>query len=881
MTYKKSISLALSFIILIGLLVAPVSASASGGGGSFRVSGSKIYRPDGTEFIIKGINVNGPGYTYKRDTLQDVGLLVDTWQFNAVRLCAAEKWNWFASGWNRDLDAIIKAFTSRGIVVILSNHDYTGTYPSLTAAGGWDKESNYLYPLSNLKTWWIDKAHRFKDNPYVWFNIMSEPGANANQTSIDLWRRVHSEVIEDIRAAGARNIIVLDEHAKGQGNGYRSGSSSNDSAVMSAGAELNRKYGNLVFSLHVYEAWADGYTRMDRYFRDARERGLSVIIGGYSVAKGDARQKNAVSNMFNAAIPNGVGRMYREWDDYNLPMTTSGHGWQINRADGVKPDNLTWVGDLIWQDNRGQLAAPIESGAAGGSLIDNGGFERVMSDWEDWGRVSVVSGASYNSSKALKVWPGGAGGASLAVKMKPNTIYRLSAYGKNDRVASPATTIGIKYKTSASSPYEQHHTINFHEDGWMWKSTIFNTPTQLYDAQFYIWKADEKATFLIDDIELIEEIGSTRRSGQSSIPVVSASSAAKTPAPSQAVTPTPKPQQAQAQTQAPARTPSPAPKPTATPSPAPKVTATPKPTQAPATAPKATATPSRTPSPAPKQTRTPSPAPKQTAAPKPTATRTPTPAPAQKPTATRTPTPAPKPTATRTPSPAPKPIATPSRTPSPAPKQTAAPKPTATQKPAPTPSEEDITARFTDPNFLAAVRAIVKKPTGSIFKSDVANIQNLNVNNKKISTLAGIEFFTALETLNCSGNNLGKLDMSKNPALTTLDCQNNRLTDIIVSKNDVLNALNCSFNLLEKLDVSRNGALTHLDCSNNQLQYLSVVNNKKLQKLECRSNRLSKLDVSKNGALNWLDVRYNYFNSINEINGWRSVANSSFSPQNI
>ena len=93
----------------------------------------------------------------------------------------------------------------------------------------------------------------------------------------------------------------------------------------------------------------------------------------------------------------------------------------------------------------------------------------------------------------------------------------------------------------------------------------------------------------------------------------------------------------------------------------------------------------------------------------------------------------------------------------------------------------DITADFTDPNFLAAVREIIGKPTGAIYDTDVAGITSLNVGDKNITDLSGIEHFTALKYLDCGGNQLTELDMSKNTALTGLRCDFNHLTALNVS----------------------------------------------------------------------------------------------------
>ena len=60
-----------------------------------------------------------------------------------------------------------------------------------------------------------------------------------------------------------------------------------------------------------------------------------------------------------------------------------------------------------------------------------------------------------------------------------------------------------------------------------------------------------------------------------------------------------------------------------------------------------------------------------------------------------------------------------------------------------------------------------------------------------ISNLKGIEAFTTLTYLDCKGNQLTSLDVSKNTALTSLSCGVNQLTSLDVSKNNALTSLWC------------------------------------------------------------------------------------------
>ena len=134
---------------------------------------------------------------------------------------------------------------------------------------------------------------------------------------------------------------------------------------------------------------------------------------------------------------------------------------------------------------------------------------------------------------------------------------------------------------------------------------------------------------------------------------------------------------------------------------------------------------------------------------------------------------------------------------------------------------------------------------------------------QKITDLTGIEHFTALTELYCSGNQLTSLDVSQNTALTELYCSQNLLTSLDVSKNTALTRLQCYGNQLTSLDVSKNTALTELYCSGNQLTSLDLSKNTALTYLSCYRNQLTSLDVSKNTALTELRCDHNQLTSLN------------------
>ncbi len=152
----------------------------------------------------------------------------------------------------------------------------------------------------------------------------------------------------------------------------------------------------------------------------------------------------------------------------------------------------------------------------------------------------------------------------------------------------------------------------------------------------------------------------------------------------------------------------------------------------------------------------------------------------------------------------------------------------------------DITSKFVDPNFRKAICDLIGKPTsGLIYGQDVGNITNLNVSNLGIKDLSGIEYFTALKSLNCSNNSLTSLDVSKNIALQSLDCSNNSLKSLNVSGNkltmDAVTAPNQLQVVKRATGVPAAVALKKLYCNNNKLKMLDVTGIK-IEELKCDSN---------------------------------------------
>ena len=126
--------------------------------------------------------------------------------------------------------------------------------------------------------------------------------------------------------------------------------------------------------------------------------------------------------------------------------------------------------------------------------------------------------------------------------------------------------------------------------------------------------------------------------------------------------------------------------------------------------------------------------------------------------------------------------------------------------------------------------------------TNISSVTTLSLQNNNISDLIGIEDFVALESFNCSFNQVTSVDMTNNTALTSLTCNNNQINSLTVN-NPMLQSLVCYNNQLTSLDVSTELLLETINCSNNQISDLDISNNLALTNINCNNNQMVTLDI--------------------------------------
>ncbi len=189
---------------------------------------------------------------------------------------------------------------------------------------------------------------------------------------------------------------------------------------------------------------------------------------------------------------------------------------------------------------------------------------------------------------------------------------------------------------------------------------------------------------------------------------------------------------------------------------------------------------------------------------------------------------------------------------------------------------------------------------GSVATSDISGVSYLDISNKSIRYLIGIQDFTNLTELYCQNNNLFDVTVSHNTQLKILNCshqyddwvepftinvsQNTDLEYLNFSGNrDLSGGLNpslnpnlktliCSSSGLTSLNVSQNAKLEYLDCASNYyierggeffpFTNLTLGQHTNLTTINCSSNEISNLDLSGIPALKYLDCSHNKLHSI-------------------
>ncbi|KNY26026.1 stalk domain-containing protein [Pseudobacteroides cellulosolvens] len=157
--------------------------------------------------------------------------------------------------------------------------------------------------------------------------------------------------------------------------------------------------------------------------------------------------------------------------------------------------------------------------------------------------------------------------------------------------------------------------------------------------------------------------------------------------------------------------------------------------------------------------------------------------------------------------------------------------------------------KFPDAKLEAALRTALKKPTGSIMTTDAKKLKKLNLENKGISNIDGLQYFRGLTELNLNKNNIKDItSLGSLTELTKLEFKNNKVRDVSILKNlTKLIWLLVSENQIADISpIKELSGMSALDISYNQINDISCLSNlKKLEYFYLLDNPLRDISVLK------------------------------------
>lgn len=178
---------------------------------------------------------------------------------------------------------------------------------------------------------------------------------------------------------------------------------------------------------------------------------------------------------------------------------------------------------------------------------------------------------------------------------------------------------------------------------------------------------------------------------------------------------------------------------------------------------------------------------------------------------------------------------------------------------------------FPDPTFREYVKRFDNNRNGKLSNSEINVVKNIDVSEKNIQSIKGVEFFVDLEELECVKNKISDINVSKNTKLKKLNCEWNELTNLDVTKNTSLIELRCGINHLTTIDLKNNKNLRVLWCQTNRFTNLDIKENILLNEVFLVKNEISTLDLSNNKELQILDVSENNIKNIDLSNNTKLV----------
>jgi hypothetical protein len=488
-----------------------VAGTAVGPVVHFSVRGSQIFDPAGKPFVPVGLMVSGRHGASPQAT---VGITdtMKAWGFNTARVvtcldprCAGQPVGSGLHVQTSDTDAIIRDLTARKAVAMLESYQ--------VPAGSWPTPAQRV----ELGDWWEQMAIRYRDNPYVWFNLINEPGENPGwgQGPADpQWLDWTSYLAGRIRATGAVNPIVADGSNNGQDVQYDTLDGKfgrpDASAIISFGPELLRRYSNIIFSLHVWELWGRGtdaqnHARFDDYVNRVQAFGGALLFGEAAMSENGLEREganiaNASRAVFAFAAERKLGAIVFAIANSNFPeglpanekpyVLTYANIGDASQIDSLTaPTNLSKLGLQVWTYAHAIQASMPDNAQMTDPVVGRPVFTETF-DGGVPGTMHAANGAG------LSILGGNGGGQGLAIGGARNGDDPSLIWDAG-KVLIPGNTYAISLQVRALAIVDPIHVAlvggpnpdwanNPSTNGWAWATLNNRSLTEWSQTDFVV-----------------------------------------------------------------------------------------------------------------------------------------------------------------------------------------------------------------------------------------------------------------------------------------------------------------------------------------------------------------------------------------------------------
>ena len=174
----------------------------------------------------------------------------------------------------------------------------------------------------------------------------------------------------------------------------------------------------------------------------------------------------------------------------------------------------------------------------------------------------------------------------------------------------------------------------------------------------------------------------------------------------------------------------------------------------------------------------------------------------------------------------------------------------------------NVLDKITDAKLKQEVLIYDSDSDGKITKDEAANVTEMNLKSKGLTSLEGLQWFTGLVKLDASENDITYVDMSKWKSLKEVNLSHNKLRTINHEVCLSLVSIDFSYNeLTEIVTTSSFNALETVNFSHNKLSSVKITYNDNVKHIDVSYNELENAEIGgrENKSIEYLDISNNKF----------------------